>query len=169
MSSVLECGELRVAFDWRVDRYGHRIEQLVDGQWRPVLESLEGSSDDDWPPSPALQDIHIEERSTARVALLVGKSGTSHWSVSVEPIAARRAFAFDIACRIHRSPQWLGSVYRAIAGRPPPIDIAPLPCETICHNEPPNQWRIRPVEFAPQRPSTIRWRYSIGLKIPEPR
>jgi hypothetical protein len=166
---VIEAGDLRIVFQWRGDRYGHTVERRIDGQWRSVLESLEGSSDDDWPQSPALQDLHIERRGSGPVALLVGKSGTSHWSVSVEALAGETALRFDVACRLHRSPRWLGSTYRVIAGQVPPLDIVALPGEAICELEPPTQWRVRPAEVASAYPATIRWRYSIARENLEPR
>ena len=59
---AIECGDLRVVFRWRGDRYGHTIERRIDGQWTPLLESVEGLADirDDWPPSPVLQNLHFE-------------------------------------------------------------------------------------------------------------
>src|SRR5512145_957858 len=98
--TAIECGDLRVVFRWRGDRYGHTVKRRIDGVWRPLLESIEGTADDDWPLSPALQSLHIERRPNGPVALLVGQAGSSHWSASVEADQNCSALIFDLACRI---------------------------------------------------------------------
>jgi hypothetical protein len=166
-STVLDCGALRVAFDWRGDRYGHRVEQQIGGEWRPALESVEGSTNEDWPPGPPLQSLHIERRGAGHVALLVGKAGISHWSASIEPIGSRSAIQFDIACRIQRPPGRLGSIYRlARSSDQPIVQVAALPQDAICqfveHQEM-SSWHIRPLATSSEHPCTIRWRYTISL------
>jgi hypothetical protein len=164
---VIDCGDLRVEFEWRGDRYGHCVKQQIGGVWHRVLESCEGSADEDWPPSPPLQSLHIEHRETGSVALLVGKSGTSHWSASVELLAARSAMHFDIACRVHSPPQHLGTVYRcARSSSRPTVQVAALPQDAICefveHQEM-SSWHICPFAASSEYPCTIRWRYTICL------
>ena len=163
----LDSGDLRLKFFWRGDRFGHRIEQYIAGEWQVALESLEGSPDEPWPPSPALQSLHIEHRNTGPIALLVGKAGTSHWSASIEPLPHQAGFQFDIACRVQQLPQRLGSDYRpAKCPAKPMIRVTTTSQETICEwvrHEHSNVWRIRPVEATAEYPSTIRWRYTIGL------
>jgi hypothetical protein len=110
---TLEGGGWRVAFERRGDRLAHRIAAERDGTWIDLLESVEGTADEDWPPSPPLQELHTESRADARqVALLVGMAGSSHWSLSVELLFERRELVFDTACRVRAAPAWLGSVYR---------------------------------------------------------
>jgi hypothetical protein len=155
-------------FEWRRDRFGHRIEQRIGGEWCAALASIEGSADEVWPPSPPLQSLHIEPREAGPVALLVGKSGTSHWSVSIEAVITRAAFEFDIACRVHCLPSWLGNVYRITTAHPASVEIAVRAHEAIREQARPDEWRIRPCEFADAPPSTIRWRYRVALHIPEP-
>jgi hypothetical protein len=164
---MVHCGDLRAVFEWRGDRYGHRIEQRIGGEWCAVLASIEGSADEVWPPSPPLQSLHIEQRETGAVALLVGKSGTSHWSVSVEAVIAQAAFEFDIACRVQRLPSWLGSVYRTATSHTS-VEILTRAHEAIREQSRPTELRIRPAEFAVAYPSTIRWRYRVARHFPEP-
>jgi hypothetical protein len=166
-SKVIDCGDLRVAFEWRGDRYGHCVQQQIGGVWHSVLESCEGSAAEDWPPSPALQNLHIEHRETGSVALLVGKSGTSHWSASVELLAARLAMQFDIACRVQAPPQHLGTVYRcADRSSRPTVQVAALPQDAICEFvelQEISSWHIQPFSAPSHYPCTIRWRYTIRL------
>ena len=75
-----------------------------------MLESVEGSASDDWPASPPLQNLSIEELAPGRrAALLVGMAGRSHWSASIEPVPGQAALLFDVACRTSDSDVSLGS------------------------------------------------------------
>ena len=65
--------ELRVVFDNRVDRWGHTIEVRREDQWIVAYSSIEGTSSDDWPPSPAFQHIHLQTFSL--------NGPTASWSV----------------------------------------------------------------------------------------
>ena len=165
---AIESGDLRVVFQWRGDRYGHAIEQRVAGVWQVVLDSVEGSPDEDWPPSPVLQSLHIEHRPEASVALLVGKAGTSHWSASVEPLRAQAGFQFDIACRVHEAPHRLGTTYQWTDRRTNPnVQISALSLEAACElvQQPESSvWQIRPAAVKRDYPSTIRWRYLISAR-----
>jgi hypothetical protein len=115
---VIPVGRLQLVFHWQGDRYGHRLELAPDGArasvaWRPFLESVEGSPDDAWPASPPLQECHVEPRPDGRtVALLVGRAGKSHWSLSVLCDPASSGLLFEVACRLAGEPPWLGSRYR---------------------------------------------------------
>jgi len=107
---------LQVRFSWRQDRHCHTISLLVDDRPIPVFESVEGSSVEDWPPSPPLQQLSVEElRPETQVALLVGMAGKSHWSISIEPVSDGAAFVFDVACRSSETAKQLGSGYLLLA------------------------------------------------------
>src|SRR6185295_18953513 len=97
---TLRRGLLAVNFEKRLDRYAHRIALVCDSETTPLAESVEGWPEDDWPPSPALQQLQMEDRPRQSphphplpkgegedhaVALLVGMAGHSHWSLGVEP------------------------------------------------------------------------------------
>ena len=107
---------LRAEFLWHGDRFAHRISLIHrSGAIVPLLESLEGTPADDWPPSPPLQSLTIENRTNGRtVALLVGMAGGSHWSASVETLADAPELIFDVACRHNKRPTFLGSRYRKL-------------------------------------------------------
>jgi len=72
----------------RGDRFMHVVEIMIDGQYRPVLESVEPAFDGepaaDWPPSPPLKDWHFEERAAGAAFMAVGAAGKSHWSAAIE-------------------------------------------------------------------------------------
>jgi hypothetical protein len=122
---VIEGGLWRVRFVRQHDRYGHLIDVRVAGHYQAVLESIEGTADDSWPASPPLQDVHREERTGGVVALLVGKAGRSHWSLSIELNIAAGSMVFDAACRVSEQPAGLGSTYRLLQ---PPADWSLANC-----------------------------------------
>jgi hypothetical protein len=105
---------LRVEFLWHVDRFRHVISAIEPtGVSIPLLESLEGSLADNWPPSPPLQSLHLETQPGGRrVALLVGMAGKSHWSASIGLAASGTGLVFDLACRASGSPGQIGTSYR---------------------------------------------------------
>jgi hypothetical protein len=108
---------LRAVFARAGDRFGHTIGWWTGKRFEPLLESIEGDAAQAWPPSPALQQLHLEARGEKRrVALLVGMAGRSHWSLSVEAAEAPMALLFDAACRISGGAHSLGSRYRALRG-----------------------------------------------------
>ncbi len=164
----MEAGDLRVRFYWHVDRYAHEVSRRIDGNWRPLLVSVEGSPEEDWPASPPFQSLHIDERDDGRtLALLVGMAGKSHWSASIE-IEAREqelspCVSFDVACRIHDCPPGpLVSTYQ-------PADAAGGLTIELSHRYGPaelryaeGQSRIVAVGAADVAPQTIRWLYRLS-------
>jgi len=171
---------LRVAFIWDEDRFGHEISCL-EGRVATVCLTAElGRDQDPWPASPALQQLSLEELQPGRPsALLVGMAGQSHWSQCVEADPATTSLTFDVACRVQREPQWLGSRYRVhhdAARRPTPAGrIAlgggvELTIEPAAGSTPARitsaggplaiALDLRVLRF----PSTVRWKYRISLR-----
>jgi hypothetical protein len=116
---------LRVDFFKLSDRYGHRLSVVLrDEPGRetmiPLAESVEGTSDDPWPPSPPLQSFSIETLADGRTAaLLVGMAGRSHWSASIDVKPDESVIGlieFDFACRSAELPRSLACEYRALPG-----------------------------------------------------
>lgn len=136
----LVTGGTTLAFAWAGDRWRHTVT-LASGE---VIESLEGpadAGDPRWPASPPL--VEVSELRTARgpAALAVGLAGRSHFSASISPLVGRDGvLLFEIACRFHDQPAWLGSSYLR-AGRP--VRIA----ARTSHLE---------------APGTVQWAYTIG-------
>ena len=111
-AAVIEVGDLRVVFERRGDRFGHRVEvrAAADAPWLVACYSLEGEADDDWPPSPPFQQLHVERRPRGPVVLLVGMAGRTHWSGAVAE-GDDGGVQFDFAARAHQTPLRLGSSY----------------------------------------------------------
>lgn len=106
---------LRVVFLWNGDRFAHRIEHSSGNATVVLLESLESSDSRQWPLSPPLQQLSIEERpDDHQVALLVGMSGHSHWSASITASRNDRSLLFEMACRMNDPSASLLSSYRIL-------------------------------------------------------
>ena len=109
---TLDCGILRIELQRIQDRWQHVIGVVRDSNFSALATSIEGASDDHWPASPALQELHVEQRGDETAAMLMGMAGTSHWSVSIlgQPLMNRAVV--DVACRCRETPAWLGSLYQ---------------------------------------------------------
>ncbi|PQO42062.1 hypothetical protein [Blastopirellula marina] len=129
---------LFVSFVKQNDRFAHVIALIQGEDCTPLFASIEGSRDDqDWPESPPLQELHIEERGDRAVALLVGKAGHSHWSTAVEPTAEPGRLRFSVACRMQDYPVRICSRYGT-------LDDAKL--EPTLEKDGPWVWQINGVE-----------------------
>ncbi len=162
LAAVDEAGRgLRVVFHRAGDRWAHRIEYLDGAQATVVWQSIEGSASDDWPPSPALQDISVERLPDGRdVIFLVGKAGSSHWSASVEALLSPSRLVFDIACRHGTSLGALGSRY---ARKHLENVAARSELEGTLVNESESQLAIHPLSIPSAKVlQTTRWKYSVG-------
>jgi hypothetical protein len=172
-STVLKCGSLMVTFQKRGDRYHHQIARTFVDIVNVIYGTREGTDDELWPPSPVLQSLHIEFRPAGvEAALLVGTAGRSHWSMSVETDPSKDRLLFDVACRIHDPPQWLGSTYHIAAASPSNqlkftschTDSAAPACE-IHIDESKGTVRIAPFIASQGGSQTIRWSYSVKLAV----
>jgi hypothetical protein len=170
---------LRVVFAWQSDRYGHTVELTSGNAHQSLLLSVEGSAVDEWPPSPPLQQLHLEERPAGRVALLVGMAGRGHWSLSIDAASDGSSLVFDVACRSSSVTARLGSLYQVLGqgGQLANSGIL-IPTEFVCESG----WKLtafaagtasRPklayeggrVLVAPSDISlpTVRWKYRVEL------
>jgi hypothetical protein len=177
-SVVLTCDSLIMTFQKRGDRYGHQISRYFSDGIVGLLVSHEGTSDDVWPPSPVLQSLHLERRpGGVQTALLVGTAGRSHWSLSVEADATRNRLLFDVACRIHDAPEWLGSSYDGFNqhGKACPLECLKLtawPGDSkeieiaVQIDRLHGTVKIPAPKHLTNGPQTIRWRYIIAVANP---
>ncbi len=164
------------------DRWAHRIGPFTvvgSGGADKLLMSVEGEADQPWPSSPALQQLHVEQRGVGvTVALLVGMAGRSHWSLSIETDPERRQIVFDAACRFQSEPQGLGSLYlaveklplgedgRVLLGGAEPWGVLSADVSDACPTL--VTVRGRELQVAPRQvprgdcPATVRWRYVVS-------
>lgn len=157
MEHVLEAGGLRIVFHRRADRWAHTVQAFSGGEFRTLLESIEGDASDPWPPSPPLQQLHFEERPGGqRVALLVGMAGTSHWSSSVVLDPRRGEAEVEVACRLRATPRRLGSRYRRCGAGAELRALAGVLTRTADA-----EW-VGPAAAEIEIPSTIGWKYAIA-------
>jgi hypothetical protein len=160
---------LRVEFERRGDRYAHVISRVgPGGKVRPLLESVEGLPTDDWPASPPLQSLHMQELPDGkRAALLVGMAGRSHWSASIEIAPGKAEIVFDIACRCGAGRRQLGSEYRWL------IEVADPRFEFAAADERTEVRRteervvIGPAKTVETAATTVRWRYRVTVPSTE--
>lgn len=166
----------RVNFVWHRDRYAHTVAVVEGDHITPVLASGEGTEFDDWPPSPALQDLSIEHRGDDQsVALLVGMAGTSHWSLSIDANRTEPTLVFDVACRVTDQPRQMGSWYRTMI----PANTERLTAKfddswqlalLKIDQQPPFELfatddgvTLALSEMLIEPPTTVRWKYVISL------
>lgn len=169
------------------DRFSHFLELVATGGESfagdtslRVADAIDGDPRSDWPPSPPLQQVHFESRPpAARVALLVGMAGRSHWSLSIEPLADQATLLFDAACRIDRTPDLLGHAWHVAESlgdaKVEPLratwrtDLANLTINVepahdglarteLSVND--RHCAVRVIPMASRFPATIRWRFT---------
>jgi hypothetical protein len=120
---------LRIRFYSHGDRYFHQIVAIDGPLTRTLIESVEGDEQSIWPPSPPMQHVNIShivsDTQQGRVAMLVGASGQTHWSMCVSSLIHRTngknehsklELQFDVACRTNNTPDFLACTYRVLAG-----------------------------------------------------
>jgi hypothetical protein len=150
----IAAGSIAATFTWAGDRWVHRIVpgpagendgyESYDIPWPPA-------DDPRWPTSPVLVELSwvAVPRAAApggrpggeRAVVGVGLAGRSHFSASIAPDPrAADTLRFEIACRLHEPPVWLGSTYRTAT-------------ELI---------RITACDGSTVLPRTVVWGYSVG-------
>lgn len=151
------------------DRYGHQVASDTASEQTVWLSSVEGAADASWPPSPPLQELHLEDRPDGkRVALLVGRAGRAHWSLSVEADSIRQSLLFDVACRSLSGAEQMRSSYRLPDGCRREDNRLLFSCHELCLLEGEMQFDGAELSIGPRRDMpaadkvrTFRWRYRI--------
>ena len=168
---------------WVADRFHHEVLLVTPDSTEPLLKSKEGTPEDDWPTSPPLQDVSVQEIHGNPALLGVGMAGSSHWSLSFMATDEERvAMNCDIACLTRKTPDGpVGSIYRLKSsgqqsGRQVILSPAGLANQTVrieCIEEPDllhgsikqtaDQLVITPREPI-VGPGTVQWKYRIWIE-----
>ena len=178
---TLQSGPLQIGFHWHRDRFAHSISLVKSDRQLPLLASREGDSEQDWPPSPVLQELHFEDRPAGAVALLVGRTTLAHWSLAIT--TSEEGFSFDAACRVlgptdpFANDVCLRTGYRAMLQPviqdtlPMVIEIADVLISCVDHSCRPTlteggpedtAWRLAIVpEMSDEMTKTFTWRYTM--------
>ncbi len=142
----LATGPTAAIFAWNGDRWTHRITTGEATTWTSLDGPCPPANDPRWPASPVL--VELSRVSVPRggaaggeAIVGVGLAGRSHFSASIasDPHAAD-AIRFEIACRLHEPPGWIGSTYR----------------------QGDRLFRLTPLDDSTALPRTVVWAYSIG-------
>ncbi|MCM2373332.1 hypothetical protein [Aporhodopirellula aestuarii] len=173
---------LTVDFTWQGDRYSHVIGCFDNPRW----SSFEGTAEEDWPASAAIQQLSTEVIDGRTTILGVGCCGTTHFSVSVqleESDDLSPSIRFDWAARLSKplSPcevknadneeasAWLGSTYRDETGNASTdnsasgVEVETINETTVDHSlgSPNATISIHPPQMAQMR--TVQWSYRVRL------
>lgn len=144
-------GTTEAVFEWREDRFGHRVRAVTSEGMPLVFESIEGAGeaggrpDPRWPASPVIAALAEGDQSGGAL-VGIGAAGRTHFSLAVTPHATLRdTLVFEVACRVRDAPQRLGSAYRRTSPDDDMVILGPA-------GEPADSGL----------PRTIRWTYAIG-------
>ena len=146
----LRAGQTVAEFKWSGDRWTHQITTGGSDGWTTLDGPHPPADDPRWPASPVLVELsrvavpHSAAAGDQAMAIVgVGLAGRSHFSASIAPDAhTADAIRFEIACRLHESPGWLGSTYR-MGDRMVQLTV---------------------LDESTSLPRTVVWSYSIGPK-----
>jgi hypothetical protein len=182
----LDDSPFSLLFERKTDRWWHRLIVEQAGLETAILQSVEGDSSQNWPPSPPLQDLAQQLLTDGSTAILgVGKAGKSHWSASfskqqsTQPIRNRWLVEFACLCPPDASPPTLCTTYEIaesmhLEKRDNSIRIAvahrELKIESLDAKErstelrlTPGQLLASPIHFPHDGKKSVRWGYCLEL------
>ncbi len=147
---------LRIEYQKRGDRFAHTIFAVRDGEATPLLTSVEGTPVEIAPASPTFAELHQQ----GDTIFLSGATTLGHWSMSVE--VAGGQFLFDVACRLKRQTEWLGSTYRIHT----PDYCLQCQEDTSWEREGDLLTVFPKVREAQSYPATRQWKFACSLTLP---
>lgn len=118
-TQVIVAADLRIAFEYTGDRWRHTVFLREGNQWRLLLTTVEGTPAEAAPPSPAFQELRVENIESALpgrnvlracVVQLFGQSGKDVYSAAVEVDQEHGTMDFDVALR-SKHPERLAGAY----------------------------------------------------------
>jgi hypothetical protein len=145
----LAAGLTATVFTWTGDRWTHRVTTTGTGpsaDWTSLDDPILPANDPRWPASPVLVELSRVsvprgDAAGGQALVGVGLAGRSHFSASIAPDPhVADAIRFEIACRLHEPPGWIGSTYR----------------------QGDRLFRLTPLDDSTVLPRTVVWTYSIG-------
>ena len=178
-------GLLQIHFTWREDRFHHVVQKRSsNGEWVTIAQSIEGTSEQSWPPSPPFQEVETHIGGNGMNCLLaIGLAGTSHWSAAIEEIAEPAdsplpgsqvtRIRFDLACRMKKAADTLGSGYCASTVMKSTKSDRVMLCEdqtawieaaagSLIATSP-SEVSVRPATIPDGEPTTARWMYDFVI------
>ena len=170
--------QLRVTFARETDRWSHVVERIQADQTTTVLSSIEGTADDDWPPSPPLQELSVHDLGNVQAILGVGMAGVGHWSISCTVDGP--ALKFELACLVKDKDQLtslakdqLGSRYQSSADCESGLELLALTEDVAkptwatdlsqLQNEEQGEQIFRPQQLSTSGTVATRWAYQIRV------
>ena len=142
----LATGPTAAVFTWNGDRWAHRITTGEATTWTSLDGPCPPANDPRWPASPVLVELSRVsvprgDAAGGEAIVGVGLAGRSHFSASISPDPNDAGvIRFEIACRLHEPPGWIGSTYR----------------------QGDHLFRLTPFDNSTTLPRTVVWAYSIG-------
>ena len=142
----LATGPTAAVFTWNGDRWAHRITTGEATTWTSLDGPCPPANDPRWPASPVLVELSRVsvprgDAAGGEAIVGVGLAGRSHFSASIAPDPNDAGvIRFEIACRLHEPPGWIGSTYR----------------------QGDRLFRLTPLDNSTSLPRTVVWAYSIG-------
>lgn len=116
----LSTADLVAWFSRNGDRFVRTIGWKTGyGEVDCLLQSVPGTSTEEWPADPPLQQVVLETfgAPSRSVAFGLGMTGPGHWSLASEVVGPQGTrIQFDWACRVQRPAEHLGTAYQTIAG-----------------------------------------------------
>lgn len=175
----------RLDFSWQIDRWQHQLWRAEGQEWLPGVSSVEGTSEQPWPSSPAFQNVYYEQiNPEVGEVQLLGQSGKNHYSGAIRCDSQQQLIDFDLAVRIQAHPTGplLLSTYdirsplgredakhrwdltiESLAAQPALVsqwDASQSPQKTVCSLVMPD---LTGAKVEKQR-TTLRWKYQWRLK-----
>lgn len=114
---TLRDADIQLSFRHVGDRWQHFVSVRRSGEWSPLLTSEEGVPADGVLPSPALQDLRLEElRDGVFEFQLLGQSGKGVYSAAVRFEGGAQSIDFDLCARGRSAESPFCTVSRYLLG-----------------------------------------------------
>lgn len=154
---------IELAFHYGSDRWSHELSVLEGDGWTRLIRSVEGGAEDLIPPSPALQDLRLEQLGERVFEFQgMGQAGAAIYSAAIRLDVAAGEVAFDLCVRGKRADSAIQAQarYAVLAGIPVPDRddaTAVVKCSTT-------RLRVVPTRIEAHPACECRWIESAGTR-----